>query len=117
MSATVYRLEPDECARHLCIYLHPRLPFRLTSFTLAFRAFRLAGLAVGLGLSAALSIYQRSQAQMASREGHDGHLDATSDREVVFCHACSYEWYRDSHGLMCPHCESEITEIVSILTY
>ncbi|KAG8406951.1 hypothetical protein J3458_020459 [Metarhizium acridum] len=50
---------------------------------------------------------------MASRADRDGHLDADAGREVVFCHACSNEWYRDDHGLMCPNCESEVTEIVN----
>ncbi|KAK2595920.1 hypothetical protein QQS21_006515 [Conoideocrella luteorostrata] len=40
-------------------------------------------------------------------------LDATAGREVVFCHACSNEWYRDEHGLVCPGCDSDITEIVT----
>ena len=35
-------------------------------------------------------------------------------RELVFCHSCENEWYRDEHGLQCPSCESEIVEIVSI---
>ncbi|KHN97897.1 uncharacterized protein MAM_04286 [Metarhizium album ARSEF 1941] len=51
---------------------------------------------------------------MASRGGPDGHLDAGAGREVVFCHACSLEWYRDEQGLICPRCESDITEIVSL---
>ncbi|KAG9256486.1 uncharacterized protein F5Z01DRAFT_672468 [Emericellopsis atlantica] len=52
---------------------------------------------------------------MASRgDGQSrGRLDATGDREVVFCHACSNEWYRDQHGLICPQCEGDIIEIVS----
>ncbi|KAF7544070.1 hypothetical protein G7Z17_g10239 [Cylindrodendrum hubeiense] len=83
------------------------VPVRLAS-----RAFRLAGLAVGLGLSA-LTAYQRRQAQMASQDtGRDGHLDATAGREVVFCHACSAEWYREEHGLTCPSCHGDITEII-----
>lgn len=83
-----------------------------TSFTLAFRAFRLAGLAVGLGLSA-LTAYQRSQAaQMASEASRDGHVDASAGRELVYCHACSNEWPHDDHGLICPRCQSDITEIV-----
>ncbi|TWU75537.1 hypothetical protein ED733_005991 [Metarhizium rileyi] len=49
---------------------------------------------------------------MASRFG-ETHLDLDVGREVVFCHACSREWYRDDYGLMCPNCESEITEILS----
>ncbi|KAH8889809.1 hypothetical protein GQ53DRAFT_825221 [Thozetella sp. PMI_491] len=41
------------------------------------------------------------------------HLDASSGREVVFCHACHDEWYRDAHPtLQCPYCDSEITEII-----
>ena len=42
------------------------------------------------------------------------HLDATHGREVVFCHACQNEWYRDERPtLECPRCHGEITEIVS----
>lgn len=40
------------------------------------------------------------------------HLDANAGREVVYCHACSNEWYRDERGLQCPGCYSDITEIV-----
>ena len=36
-----------------------------------------------------------------------------AQRELVYCHACNDEWYRDEHGLQCPRCESEIVEIVS----
>jgi Zn finger protein HypA/HybF involved in hydrogenase expression len=49
---------------------------------------------------------------MASPGHLHGHLDANADREVVYCHACSNEWYRDGHGLICPDCHSEVTEIV-----
>ncbi|KND90462.1 putative RING finger protein P32A8.03c [Tolypocladium ophioglossoides CBS 100239] len=49
---------------------------------------------------------------MASSSHDGGLLDATADREVVYCHACSNEWYRDEHGLTCPECDSDITEIV-----
>ncbi|KAI4866273.1 hypothetical protein F4820DRAFT_447256 [Hypoxylon rubiginosum] len=49
---------------------------------------------------------------MASRNHH---LDATTSREVVYCHHCEHEWYRDERPttLDCPRCHSEITEIVS----
>ncbi|PHH85153.1 hypothetical protein CDD83_828 [Cordyceps sp. RAO-2017] len=50
---------------------------------------------------------------MASRDHHGGRLDASAGRAVVYCHACSHEWYRDEHGLTCPDCESDITEIVN----
>ncbi|KAH7035606.1 uncharacterized protein B0I36DRAFT_94610 [Microdochium trichocladiopsis] len=51
---------------------------------------------------------------MSSRFGGGGHLDATSGREVVFCHACDHEWYKDERGesLTCPRCHGEATEIV-----
>ncbi|GME42725.1 Zinc finger RING-type protein [Neofusicoccum parvum] len=31
---------------------------------------------------------------------------------MVFCHQCENEWYRDEHGLTCPDCHSEFTEII-----
>ena len=33
-------------------------------------------------------------------------------RDIVFCHECEEEWYRDEGGLQCPECRSEFTEIV-----
>ncbi|KAK6343290.1 hypothetical protein TWF730_010884 [Orbilia blumenaviensis] len=33
-------------------------------------------------------------------------------RELVYCHECQNEWYRDQHGLVCPGCRSDFTEIV-----
>ncbi|TVY46505.1 putative RING finger protein [Lachnellula occidentalis] len=52
---------------------------------------------------------------MADGPSSDGsrHLDALGQRDVVYCHQCSHEWYQDEHGLACPNCSSEITEIVS----
>lgn len=38
---------------------------------------------------------------------------ASEGRERVFCHNCENEWFRDSGGLVCPRCNSDITEIVS----
>ncbi|OJD34482.1 ring finger domain protein [Diplodia corticola] len=35
-----------------------------------------------------------------------------TNREMVFCHQCENEWYRDEHGLTCPDCHSEFTEII-----
>jgi E3 ubiquitin-protein ligase RNF115/126 len=40
---------------------------------------------------------------------------ADSNRELVFCHSCEDEWYRDEHGLICPQCSSDVVEIVSSL--
>ncbi|KAF2154069.1 hypothetical protein K461DRAFT_121591 [Myriangium duriaei CBS 260.36] len=33
-------------------------------------------------------------------------------RDIVYCHQCDNEWYRDEHGLECPACHSDFTEIV-----
>ncbi|KAF1952318.1 hypothetical protein CC80DRAFT_422676 [Byssothecium circinans] len=33
-------------------------------------------------------------------------------REMVFCHECHDEWFRDEKGIICPECESEFTEII-----
>ncbi|KAB5540398.1 hypothetical protein GE09DRAFT_255128 [Coniochaeta sp. 2T2.1] len=42
------------------------------------------------------------------------HLDATQGREVVYCHACQNEWFRDEQpGLECPRCHGDIIEIIS----
>ncbi|KAI9894422.1 MAG: hypothetical protein M1814_003180 [Vezdaea aestivalis] len=30
----------------------------------------------------------------------------------VFCHQCSNEWARSEHGLICPECDSEFTEVI-----
>jgi hypothetical protein len=34
-------------------------------------------------------------------------------RDMVFCHECENEWFRDEGGLTCPDCHSDFTEIVS----
>lgn len=54
-------------------------------------------------------------ASNASTRAGPGHLDATTARTVVFCHACHNEWYEDEHGQeSCPRCASEIIEIVGL---
>ncbi|KAF3918703.1 hypothetical protein AA313_de0207957 [Arthrobotrys entomopaga] len=40
------------------------------------------------------------------------HSSASSRRELVYCHRCQNEWYRDQHGLECPSCHSDFTEIL-----
>ncbi|KAF1345320.1 hypothetical protein BDV97DRAFT_360853 [Delphinella strobiligena] len=40
-------------------------------------------------------------------------MDRTSQqRDMVFCHECENEWYRDEYGLTCPDCSSDFTEII-----
>ncbi|KAH7190821.1 hypothetical protein DER44DRAFT_903702 [Fusarium oxysporum] len=58
-----------------------------------------------------ISAIDRSSRCVSRAERH-GHLDATAGREVVYCHACVAEWYRDENGLTCPECHGEITEII-----
>lgn len=43
-----------------------------------------------------------------------GHLPSIDGRDIVYCHECQHEWYRDQHGFVCPECGSEFTEIVSV---
>ncbi|KAI9718557.1 MAG: hypothetical protein M1812_004008 [Candelaria pacifica] len=38
--------------------------------------------------------------------------DTQGRREMVFCHQCENEWYKDQHGLVCPRCHSEFTELI-----
>lgn len=79
---------------------------------MAFRALRQAGLALGLGLTA-VAAYRGVQNAMADPiAGGRQPLDAGGDREVVFCHQCGNDWYRDEHGLTCPGCQSDAVEIV-----
>lgn len=35
-----------------------------------------------------------------------------SQRDIMFCHQCENEWYRDEHGLACPECHSEFCEVI-----
>lgn len=39
----------------------------------------------------------------------------SGQREMMFCHECHDEWYRDQRGIICPECGSEFTEIVSLI--
>lgn len=45
------------------------------------------------------------------------HLDATGERKVVYCHHCANEWWQDQHGLVCPNCDGEVTEVVCLSTF
>ncbi|KAI0447841.1 hypothetical protein F4803DRAFT_185289 [Xylaria telfairii] len=52
---------------------------------------------------------------MASRGQH---LEPAEGREVVFCHNCRHQWYRDDHddppdNLTCPNCQQGFVEIVN----
>ncbi|GAW14340.1 hypothetical protein ANO14919_037410 [Xylariales sp. No.14919] len=43
------------------------------------------------------------------------HLESAEGREIVFCHGCHHEWYRDEHpgSLSCPVCRGDFAEIVT----
>lgn len=70
---------------------------------------------MSLGLTALALVQGVRDAAMADRQpsGPGRHLDAAGPREVVYCHQCENEWYKDEHGLICPRCEGEVTEIVT----
>lgn len=42
---------------------------------------------------------------------------SAGERELVFCHECEEEFWKDEHGLTCPHCTSDFTEVVSQSAY
>ncbi|KFY59592.1 hypothetical protein V496_05627 [Pseudogymnoascus sp. VKM F-4515 (FW-2607)] len=76
-------------------------------------ALRRTGLALSLGLTA-LAAYQGVRDAMADQpQEQRRRLDATGSREVVYCHQCENDWYRDESGLLCPRCGGDITEIIS----
>ncbi|KAH6629458.1 hypothetical protein C7974DRAFT_434019 [Boeremia exigua] len=55
-------------------------------------------------VGAAISANQNAPAPAGSqRPGH---------RDMMFCHECADEWYRDERGLTCPECGSDFTEII-----
>jgi E3 ubiquitin-protein ligase RNF115/126 len=39
-------------------------------------------------------------------------MEQPQQRDIVYCHQCENEWYRDEGGLTCPDCQSDFTEIV-----
>lgn len=101
---------------------------RNTKLASSFRALGRTGLALSLGLTA-LAAYQNAREAMAENGeqgpvvgdvaaplmAHHDRLNATTGREVVYCHSCQGEWWRDEDGLQpCPSCGGEITEIVSV---
>lgn len=47
-----------------------------------------------------------------SRSG-DRHPDASGQSDQVYCHSCNNTFPHDEHGLICPRCDGDITEIVS----
>jgi len=86
----------------------------------ASRALQSIGLTVQLGL-AAFAAYNATRrllsrpTAMASPGFPQRHLDATAGREVVYCHICENEWYRDDYphlDLECPRCHNDFVQIV-----
>ncbi|KAF8453971.1 hypothetical protein BGX38DRAFT_1175019 [Terfezia claveryi] len=41
-----------------------------------------------------------------------GRGNAPRQRELVYCHRCQDEWFRDENGLVCPSCGSDFVEIM-----
>ncbi|KAL5592586.1 hypothetical protein FOBRF1_013612 [Fusarium oxysporum] len=73
------------------------------------------GFADGHGDESAEAETDVSQLTQDTLEPLDLAKASERDRDVVFCHECSAEWYRDENGLVCPQCESGVVEIVCSL--
>ncbi|KAF2025671.1 hypothetical protein EK21DRAFT_116601 [Setomelanomma holmii] len=50
--------------------------------------------------------------ERSSTEPASVHGQTPARRDMMFCHECADEWYRDEHGLTCPECGSDFTEII-----
>ncbi|KAF1940524.1 hypothetical protein EJ02DRAFT_445405 [Clathrospora elynae] len=50
--------------------------------------------------------------QSSTQDAPPQSQQAAAHRDMMFCHECSDEWYRDQHGLTCPECGSDFTEII-----
>lgn len=48
----------------------------------------------------------------SSSENAQSQTQRPGHRDMMFCHECADEWYRDEHGLSCPECGSDFTEII-----
>ncbi|KAF2205745.1 hypothetical protein GQ43DRAFT_436762 [Delitschia confertaspora ATCC 74209] len=58
---------------------------------------------------------QQSQSQSQSQPQQpqqQPQQNRPAQRDMMYCHECHDEWYRDEHGLTCPECGSEFTEII-----
>ncbi|KAF2010280.1 hypothetical protein BU24DRAFT_413889 [Aaosphaeria arxii CBS 175.79] len=49
---------------------------------------------------------------MADHSSSRPQHQSPAHRDMMFCHECQDEWYRDQHGLTCPECGSDFTEII-----
>ncbi|KAF2821161.1 hypothetical protein CC86DRAFT_397625 [Ophiobolus disseminans] len=49
---------------------------------------------------------------LSSNQPAPAQPQAPAHRDMMFCHQCADEWYRDQHGLTCPECHSDFTEII-----
>ncbi|KAH7084240.1 hypothetical protein FB567DRAFT_77991 [Paraphoma chrysanthemicola] len=50
--------------------------------------------------------------ERSSTQPSAGQNQPSGRRDMMFCHECADEWYRDEHGLTCPECGSDFTEII-----
>ncbi|KAJ4364681.1 hypothetical protein N0V83_009278 [Neocucurbitaria cava] len=48
----------------------------------------------------------------SSNQAAPSQTQRPAHRDMMFCHECADEWYRDEHGLTCPECGSDFTEII-----
>ncbi|KAF2472885.1 uncharacterized protein BDR25DRAFT_312764 [Lindgomyces ingoldianus] len=45
-------------------------------------------------------------------QAHADRTPTPAHRDMMYCHECRDEWFRDEHGLTCPECGSDFTEII-----
>ncbi|KAH8723648.1 hypothetical protein GQ44DRAFT_620018, partial [Phaeosphaeriaceae sp. PMI808] len=58
------------------------------------------------------SHYTHSTMDRSTDQPAPGQNATPAHRDMMFCHECADEWYRDEHGLTCPECGSDFTEII-----
>ncbi|ENI02008.1 hypothetical protein COCC4DRAFT_202787 [Bipolaris maydis ATCC 48331] len=92
------------------------LPIDVCAFPLLERCF-LAGLLAPNSRLRPITLYitlrdTHAIMDQSSGENAQSHTQRPGHRDMMFCHECADEWYRDEHGLSCPECGSDFTEII-----
>ena len=62
---------------------------------------RLLGVSAGLGLRPLYYVVAQQRAVMAN-----------NDSRQVYCHRCTAAWHHHQHGLTCPNCRDDFTQII-----
>ncbi|OJJ47210.1 hypothetical protein ASPZODRAFT_15887 [Penicilliopsis zonata CBS 506.65] len=73
----------------------------------------IGGLAVAAGVVGSL-VFLSSRPKQEQQQQQQNRKMADTSEDRMFCHACNAVWLRNEHGLTCPQCGSEFTEIIEI---